>query len=202
MGEEPVAAGGSLHRYLAVPGAEGTERTERELSTLSEIQRHICLVSDRLQTLYTHDDNALQVSLSGLDGTIGVHRDFSDAEQTRAMHCLRLTGMDGLAGRRFRTLSTGQARRVLLARAMAGAPSLMLLDEPFSGLDASSRQSMMALIAMMMHSGMQIILISHREDDILPGMTHRAIMRDGRMIRTEVLSPRNCGRAEICGPQS
>lgn len=55
---------------------------------------------------------------------------------------------------------------------------------------------------MMMHSGMQIILISHREDDILPGMTHRAIMRDGRMIRTEVLSPRNCGRAEICGPQS
>ena len=201
MGEEPVAAGGSLRRYLAVSNAEGTARTERELSTLSEIQHHICLVSDRLQALYTHDDNALQVSLSGLDGTIGVHRECSAAEQARAMRCLRLTGMDGLAERRFRTLSTGQARRVLLARAMAGAPSLMLLDEPFSGLDASSRQGMMALIALMMRSGMQIILISHREDDILPGMTHRAIMRDGRLIRTEMLPPHNCDRTETCGPQ-
>ena len=95
--------------------------------------------------------------------------------------------MDGLGERRFRTLSTGQARRVLLARALAGAPALLLLDEPFTGLDATSRRRMMELIALLMHGGVQIILISHRGDDILPGLTHRAVMRDGRIISTEEL---------------
>ena len=98
-----------------------------------------------------------------------------------------LSGMDGLGERRFRTLSTGQARRVLLARALAGAPALLLLDEPFTGLDATSRRRMMELIALLMHGGVQIILISHRGDDILPGLTHRAVMRDGRIISTEEL---------------
>ena len=103
------------------------------------------------------------------------------------MRCLRLTGMNNLAERRFRSLSTGQGRRVLLARALAGAPALLLLDEPFSGLDATSRRNMMELIALLMRGGTQIILISHREDDILPGLTHRAVMRDGRIIRAETL---------------
>lgn len=46
---------------------------------------------------------------------------------------------------------------------------------------------MMELIALLMHGGVQVILISHRGDDILPGLTHRAVMRDGRIISTEEL---------------
>ena len=159
---------------------------------LSDIQRHISSgPPDRLQALYSHDDTVFEVALSGLDGSIGIHREFSESEQAEAMRCLRLSGMDGLGERRFRTLSTGQARRVLLARALAaGAPALLLLDEPFTGLDATSRRRMMELIALLMHGGVQIIgLISHRGDDILPGLTHRAVMRDGRIISTEELPP-------------
>lgn len=182
MGEELIAAGGSLRRTLV-----GTNDGPRELTLLSDVQRHISLVSDRLQALYSHDDNALQVVLSGLDGGIGIHREFSEYERAEAVRCLRLTGMNNLAQRRFRALSTGQGRRVLLARALAGAPALLLLDEPFSGLDATSRRSMMELISLLMRGGTQIILISHREDDILPGLTHRAVMWDGRIIRAETL---------------
>ena len=182
MGEEPIAAGGSLRRFLV--DADGRPC---ELDLLSDIQRHISLVSDRLQALYSHDDTVFEVALSGLDGSIGIHREFSESEQAEAMRCLRLSGMDGLGERRFRTLSTGQARRVLLARALAGAPALLLLDEPFTGLDATSRRRMMELIALLMHGGVQIILISHRGDDILPGLTPRAVMRDGRIISTEEL---------------
>lgn len=182
MGEELIAAGGSLRRALV-----GAGESPRELTLLSDVQRHISLVSDRLQALYSHDDNALQVVLSGLDGGIGIHREFSEYERAEAMRCLSLTGMDSLAERRFRTLSTGQGRRVLLARALAGNPALLLLDEPFSGLDATSRRTMMELIASLMRGGTQVILISHREDDILPGLTHRAVMRSGRIIRLETL---------------
>lgn len=187
MGEELIAAGGSLRRTLL--GADGNVH---ELALLTDIQRHISLVSDRLQALYSYNDSARQVVLSGLDGGIGIHREFSEREQTEALRCLRLTGTDVMAERPFRSLSTGQARRVLLARALAGSPSLLLLDEPFSGLDATSRRSMMELVALLMRGGTQIILISHREDDILPGLTHRAVMKDGRIVRIEALPRAFC----------
>lgn len=87
MGEEPIAAGGSLRRFLV--DADGRPC---ELDLLSDIQRHISLVSDRLQALYSHDDTVFEVALSGLDGSIGIHREFSESEQAEAMRCLRLSG--------------------------------------------------------------------------------------------------------------
>lgn len=177
MGEELVAYGGELTRYLPRHGGENP--------ALPHIQRGIRLVSDRLQALYTYNDSAAEVVFSGFDGSIGLYRDISDDakafENVEVARCLALVGMSALADRPFRRLSTGQARRVLLARALVGNPELILLDEPFSGLDTDSRAAITAILESRIADGLQVILVSHHAEDALPSITHVARMESGNL---------------------
>lgn len=72
----------------------------------------------------------------------------------------------------IRSLSTGEMRRLLMARALLRSPRLLILDEPFDGLDASMRQHFADIITALAREGLQIVLVSHRNEEILPVMTH------------------------------
>jgi len=172
-GEELVAWGGTLIRRLPRHGGVNPP--------LSLIQQGIRMVSDRLQALYTYDETALDVVFSGLEGSVGVYREATATEKAEAYRCLEVVGLAHMAQRPFRSLSTGQARRVLLARALVGEPELILLDEPFSGLDRESRTSMRDLLESRMTAGVQVILVSHHEGDRLTGITHTAFMEGGKL---------------------
>lgn len=176
IGEEVVAYGGELLRILPRHGGENP--------ALPLIQRGIRLVSDRLQALYLYDDSAAEVVFSGFDGSIGLYREATPDENCEVQRCLELVGMQALAERPFRTLSTGQARRVLLARALAGKPELLLLDEPFSGLDAESRAAIMQILESRIAAGLHIVLVSHHQEDALPSITHIARMEAGSLEYT------------------
>ena len=93
-----------------------------------------------------------------------------------------------MADRPFRSLSTGQARRALLARALAGDPELLLLDEPFSGLDAVGRAAMTDILEARIAAGLQTVLVSHHDEDRLPSTTHAARLEQGRMTEAGPLS--------------
>lgn len=102
-------------------------------------------------------------------------------------------GVRPLLNRKLRALSNGEIRKILITRALLQSPKLLILDEPFAGLDVASRESLATAITGLMARGTQILLVTQRLEEIIPGISHVIIIRDGRVIhaglREEVLTP-------------
>jgi len=98
-----------------------------------------------------------------------------------------------LLGRGIRALSTGEMRKVQIARVLLKSPIIMILDEPFDGLDESSRQDLARIIDNLMDDTRTVILVTHRQREILPNISHVLAIRDGKVIfqgqREAVLTP-------------
>lgn len=127
------APGGGLRRYDFGAGVETDAVRARS---------EIVLVGHELQDRYARLDwnfTASDVVLSGIYRTDVPRRKPANAERERALEVLRRLGVENLAARRFLELSRGEQRRVLIARGVAFSPSVLLLDEPASGLDAAAR---------------------------------------------------------------
>ncbi|MFA7464804.1 MAG: ATP-binding cassette domain-containing protein [Syntrophales bacterium] len=87
-----------------------------------------------------------------------------------------------LLDRPLRSLSTGEIRKVLIARELARRPRILILDEPFDGLDEGSSRELAALLEGLMQKGLPVILVSNRRDEILPGITHILLLGKGRIL--------------------
>ena len=150
---------------------------------LEVLRKGVRLVSDRQQATYTYDITGEELVFSGIDNSVGVYREPSEKELAQVTDILASLHLEFLAKRTIRSCSTGEFRRLLLARALAGEPDLLLLDEPFSGLDAPSRNEFFALLNQLARQGVQMILVTHHKADIFPAITHaparkRAYLRD------------------------
>ena len=103
---------------------------------------------------------------------------------SRIDHALRLVGMADRAGARPQELSGGQQQRVALARALAPQPDVILLDEPFSSLDAALRADLRTEVAELLRSaGSTAVLVTHDQEEALSIADHVAVMRDGRVVQ-------------------
>jgi len=103
-----------------------------------------------------------EIALSGNLGRKGLFSLYTQAEKRRAGECLELLEIQNLRGRCFRELSGGQQRRVLLARSLCAAEKLLVLDEPFAGLDPLISAELDRLLERVKREmGMTIIMVSH-----------------------------------------
>src|SRR5208282_769828 len=103
------------------------------------------------------------------------------ADRGKIHRLLARLGIAPLARRRFLTLSYGQRRLVLLARALAWRPALLLLDELLNGLDEPNRQRVLRLIHLLRQRSLPWVLATHRLEDIPPSATHLARLEHGRL---------------------
>ena len=138
---------------------------------IADWKRSVGFVSPELQTDYAVNVSVRDLIASGPRASIGLAEPTSAAEARVTARWLRFFDLAGVAERRPRELSYGQLRRALLARALAAAPRLLLLDEPLTGLDPAQRAFMKRLLERLMRRVTLVVAVHHPED--LPrGVTH------------------------------
>lgn len=115
------------------------------------------------------------------DRPLGWLRPASAADRRAVTDALERVGLADRARRRFGELSGGQRQRVLLARALAGDPGLLLLDEPFNGLDETNRDALEHILAELAAGGMSIVLSTHDIGLARAVCTHAAVLA-GRQL--------------------
>ncbi|MHA6310646.1 molybdate ABC transporter ATP-binding protein ModF [Pantoea sp. S-LA4] len=143
--------------------------------TIWEIKQHIGYVSSSLHLDYRVSVNVLTVILSGFFDSIGLYQAASDRQKALARQWLALLGMNNaLADAPFHSLSWGQQRLVLIARALVKHPTLLILDEPLQGLDPINRQLVRRFIDVLIGEGRtQLLFVSHHAEDAPQCITHR-----------------------------
>jgi iron(III) transport system ATP-binding protein len=118
----------------------------------------------------------------GENVAFGLHRLARDERQRRAVDVLRLVDLEALTRRYPHELSGGQQQRVALARALAPAPALMLLDEPFSNLDADLRSQMREEVENVLRStGTTAIFVTHDQEEAFTIADRVGVLADGRL---------------------
>lgn len=173
-GDVPCVRGRlTYHGRLAANGTIGCvswEEQERLLARekAGDAARDFAHRSDGFETART-------VILSGIETAVAYSAEFAKI--------VALAGVGNVLDRPVRFLSAGEMRKVLLARALVKAPQLLILDEPFGGIDAASRASLSAAIQALAAGGMPIILVTHRPADLLPAISRVMLVKDGAILR-------------------
>lgn len=127
---------------------------------------------------------AIDVVLSGFFASRGVftHHAVTDAMRTQANDALCRVGAAHLAAARLDRLSTGEARRVLIARALVRRPELLVLDEPTTGLDIIARHHFMEQVRQTAAEGTTIVLVTQHVDEIIPEIGRLIVLHGGRIL--------------------
>jgi len=128
---------------------------------------------------------AQDVVLTGLTGTNGLVLRWQPtaAQREQARRSLGSVGVQALADRDWGTLSNGEQRRTLIARALVKVPDLLLLDEPAAGLDLPSREHLVDALDDLAQQRPDLawVLVSHHLEELPSSITHVALMQGGRV---------------------
>lgn len=139
-----------------------------------EIKRHIGYVSPEMHRSYHHNIPVIQVMASGLKDTVGLYTRTNEAERETCRWWMRIFGIDHLETRPFLSLSSGEQRLVLVARAFVKDPQLLILDEPLHGLDNQNRTLVKDIIeTFSQRPNKTLIMVTHYEEDLPACFTHK-----------------------------
>ena len=110
---------------------------------------------------------------------------YDEMDTDRAVEMLESLGAEHLADRTYGTLSEGERKRVLIARALMTDPELLLLDEPAAGLDLGGREELVARLTDLAADpdAPATVLITHHVEEIPPGFTHALLLKEGEVGR-------------------
>ncbi len=152
---------------------------------VTEIRPRIGLSSAALAGRVPPMETVLDVVVSAGYGVIGRWRErYDELDFARARDLLSAMGIAGLAERLYGTLSEGERKRALAARALMADPELLLLDEPAAGLDLAGREDLLARL-----SGLAVdpfapttVLVTHHVEEIPAAFSHVLLLRGGRVV--------------------
>jgi molybdate transport system ATP-binding protein len=136
-------------------------------------------IAPELQSLHALYLPVIDIVVSGLHSSIGVDLQPSKRERRVALESLAKCGAAALRNRTARELSYGQLRRVLFARALVRAPDILLLDEPYAGLDAPTRAALRARVERAHARGATILIVSHHRQEWPVHTTHELELKAG-----------------------
>jgi len=139
-----------------------------------DIKRHIGYVSPEMHRAYLKDMPAIDIVASGLHDSVGLYVRPRPEQRETCLAWMRRFGIENLADRTFLHLSSGEQRMCLLARAFVKSPDLLILDEPFHGLDDERRMLVTHIIEdYCKREDVTLVIVSHYEDELPSCITHR-----------------------------
>lgn len=150
-----------------------------------KLRQRLGIVSPEVQFYYPGSASGEDVILSGFHSNIGhAERSKLTEEQIqRAFHLADELGVLDILNNPFRRLSTGQQRRLILARALVHQPELLIFDEPTTGLDLGGVSEFLQRIARLMAQGTTILLVTHHLHEIPPEIDRVILLKDGEVFR-------------------
>ncbi len=151
--------------------------------------------SDRLNQL-----SLIDVVLSGKYNSIGIYQEITQKDREKANNIIKDFKLSHLKLNKFGTLSQGEQRKTLLARAFMNSPSLLILDEPCSGLDIRAREIFLKSLEENSKNinAIPFIYVTHQIEEIIPSISHVAILDNGEIVaqgnKYEVLTDENLSK--------
>lgn len=143
-----------------------------------DIKRHIGYVSPEMHRAYLRDLPAIDIVASGLHDSVGLYVRPRPEQRQTCLEWMRRFGIDQLADRTFLRMSSGEQRLCLLARAFVKSPDLLILDEPFHGLDDERRLLATDIIEdYCRRPDVTLIIVSHYEEELPASITHRLTLK-------------------------
>ena len=148
--------------------------THQRLMEHEEMQEDLRAFANQTDEVTTAQD----VIFSG----ILANRPLTPEDKARCDEIADLLNIRPLLQKNITSLSTGEMRKTLIARALIKAPNLLILDEPFDGLDEIARQSLSESINHLMTSFVRVILVVHRLEEIVSQITHVLFIKEGQLF--------------------
>lgn len=149
------------------------------------VREQVAFVSPEQQERYLNLEwvrTGRDVLLTGFHRTDYLYQRLTAEQRAAAAQVAEEFRLGPLLRRDVQTLSQGEFRRVLIARALLGRPRLLLLDEFTDGLDAAMRASLLAAVQRAAESGTHVLLATHREDELIPALGRRLVLEEGRIM--------------------
>lgn len=165
----------------------------RDRPLLGDIKSALGVVSSTMHEQVRVHLPALEIVVGGLFGTLGLpmRREVSEQEFDLARDAMERLHIEALADRDIMTLSTGQARRVLVARELVRNPSVLVFDEPCTGLDPQGMYHVRETMRTLAAEGRSVILVTHYPEDIIPAIDRVLLIKDAAIYadgpKTELL---------------
>ena len=157
---------------------------------MSELRQRVGLSSSALAQRVPDEELVRDVVVSAGYAVLGRWReDYDEVDYHRAADTLESVGAEHLLDRTYGTLSEGERKRVLIARALMTDPELLLLDEPAAGLDLGGREELVARMAVLAADpdAPALVLVTHHVEEIPPGFSHCLILAEGGVVATGLL---------------
>ena len=182
---------------IPVYGGEVCWFGNKERSPLAEVREKIGYVSAEYQSSYDRPALGWEVVASGHFSSIGLHEEVTPQQKDAAFKSMDYLGIEYLSNTLYNHMSYGEARRILLARAIVRRARLLILDEPCSGLDVPTRENFLESLEKLARKRTQMIYVTHRIEEIMPFFTHVLYLKNGKvfkqgrkevMMNSEVLS--------------
>ena len=167
-----------------------------------ELRPRIGITSNAIVELIPEDESVLNVVMTSAYAIVGRWQESYDLwDESRALGLLTILGVRELRDRTFGTLSEGEKKRTLIARALMPNPELLLLDEPAAGLDLGGREDLLHRLTSLAAdlNSSSTIVVTHHVEEIPRGTTHCLLLCEGTVVAqgplVEVLTSENLSSA-------
>lgn len=166
---------------------------------LREMRKRIGYISQSLFEKLSLRDPVWEVVATGAFAYLRFYEKISPEVEARAMQRLEDVRMTHVKDQPLGTLSQGERKKIMLARALMTEPAVLIMDEPCAGLDLYEREKFLEVVQNLDSVNLQMVYVTHHIEEIMPAFSHVALMDDGKLAasgpKESVLTEENLSQA-------